>query len=87
MHMLMSLIATNILLGVGLVPRKPVANRRQFLNICQLAAVSGVSIVLGIGSLRYIALSLDQAVGATTPAFAALLAYLMLGKVEDFEVR
>lgn len=69
-----------------MVPRRQVANRKQFMSICQLAAVSGTSIVLGIGCLRYIALSLEQAVGATTPAFAALLAYLMLGKKETFQI-
>lgn len=86
LHMLVSSITTNAMVTAGLVPRRQIANRKQFMNIFWLAAVSGLSIVMGIGCLRYIALSLEQAVGATTPAFTAVLAYLMIAKTETVQV-
>jgi len=41
-----------------------------------------LSILLSIASLKYVEVSFEQALSASTPAFTALLGYVVLGKVE-----
>ncbi|KAE8711158.1 putative sugar phosphate/phosphate translocator [Hibiscus syriacus] len=54
----------------------------QFLKIATLSVVFCCSVVGGNVSLRYLPVSFNQAVGATTPFFTALFAYLMTFKRE-----
>ncbi|XWS56301.1 hypothetical protein CRYUN_Cryun09bG0074200 [Craigia yunnanensis] len=65
-----------------LVPLQPIKSRSQILKIATLSVVFCGSIVGGNISLRYLPLSFNQAVGATTPFFTALFAYLMTFKRE-----
>lgn len=65
-----------------LVPVQRVKSRSQFLRIATLSVVFCASVVGGNISLRYLPVSFNQAVGATTPFFTALFAYLMTRKRE-----
>ncbi|XP_022155946.1 UDP-URONIC ACID TRANSPORTER 1 [Momordica charantia] len=64
------------------VPLQMLKSRSQFLKIATLSLVFCGSVVGGNVSLRYLAVSFNQAVGATTPFFTALFAYLMTLKRE-----
>ncbi|GMH08152.1 hypothetical protein Nepgr_009992 [Nepenthes gracilis] len=65
-----------------IVPLQRVQSRFQFLKIATLSLVFCGSVVGGNISLRYLPVSFNQAVGATTPFFTALFAYLMTFKRE-----
>ncbi|KAE8732691.1 putative sugar phosphate/phosphate translocator [Hibiscus syriacus] len=67
---------------IKLVPLQPIKSRTQFLKIATLSVVFCCSVVGGNVSLRYLPVSFNQAVGATTPFFTALFAYLMTFKRE-----
>ncbi|CAG7878819.1 unnamed protein product [Brassica rapa] len=60
-----------------LVPLQHLKSRSQFLKVATLSIVFCASVVGGNISLRYLPVSFNQAVGATTPFFAALFAYIM----------
>lgn len=65
-----------------IVPLQRIKSRSQFLKIATLSLVFCGSVVGGNISLRYLPVSFNQAVGATTPFFTALFAYLMTFKRE-----
>ncbi|KAI4306787.1 hypothetical protein L6164_030033 [Bauhinia variegata] len=65
-----------------LVPMQTIRSRVQFFKISALSAVFCVSVVFGNISLRYLPVSFNQAIGATTPFFTAVFAYLMTLKRE-----
>ncbi|CAA6673605.1 unnamed protein product [Spirodela intermedia] len=71
---LYSLAAVNWL---GLVPLQQISSQRQFLKIAALSSIFCFSVVCGNTSLRYIPVSFNQAVGATTPFFTAIFAFLL----------
>lgn len=64
------------------VPYQRIKSRSQFFRIATLSVVFCASVVGGNISLRYLPVSFNQAVGATTPFFTALFAYLMTLKRE-----
>jgi len=66
------------------VPMQAVRSRVQFTKIATLSAVFCASVVCGNISLRYLPVSFNQAVGATTPFFTAVFAYLMTLKREGW---
>ena len=65
---------------------QPVKSRQQFYKISTLALIFCIAVVLGNVSLRFIPVSFNQAIGATTPAFTALLAAVMMGHRESRSV-
>ncbi|KAK8651318.1 hypothetical protein V6N13_140925 [Hibiscus sabdariffa] len=67
---------------IKLVPLQPIKSTPQFLKIATLSVVFCCSVVGGNVSLRYLPVSFNQAVGATTPFFTALFAYFMTFKRE-----
>ena len=67
-----------------LVPLQTLKSRDQFLKIATLSLVFCGSVVGGNISLRYLAVSFNQAVGATTPFFTAVFAYIMTLKRESW---
>ncbi|XP_039136607.1 probable sugar phosphate/phosphate translocator At3g11320 [Dioscorea cayenensis subsp. rotundata] len=67
-----------------LVPLQTVRSRIQFLKIAALSLVFCFSVVSGNVSLKYLPVSFNQAVGATTPFFTALFAYFMTVKRESW---
>lgn len=64
------------------VPLQKIKSRGQFLRIATLSIVFCGSVVGGNISLRYLPVSFNQAVGATTPFFTAMFAYFMTLKRE-----
>ncbi|TKY55404.1 sugar phosphate/phosphate translocator [Spatholobus suberectus] len=69
-----------------IVPLQHIHSKRQFLKIFALSAIFCFSVVCGNTSLRYLPVSFNQAVGATTPFFTAVFACLITCKKETAEV-
>lgn len=65
-----------------IVPLQRIRSRTQFFKIATLSVVFCASVVGGNISLRYLPVSFNQAVGATTPFFTAVFAYMMTFKRE-----
>ncbi|XP_071732778.1 probable sugar phosphate/phosphate translocator At3g11320 [Rutidosis leptorrhynchoides] len=65
-----------------MVPMQTIRSRVQFLKISALSLIFCGSVVSGNISLRYLPVSFNQAIGATTPFFTAVFAYLMTLKKE-----
>ncbi|CAL5351895.1 unnamed protein product [Camellia sinensis] len=65
-------------------PLQRIKSRSQLLRIATLSIVFCGSVVGGNISLRYLPVSFNQAVGATTPFFTAVFAYLMTFKRESW---
>lgn len=82
-HMLTCSILSYFVSLTKIFPRQYVQTRSQLVKICTLAGVFVTSIVLGNVSLRYIPVSFNQAIGATTPFFTAMLAALIQAKFES----
>ncbi|PKA62861.1 putative sugar phosphate/phosphate translocator [Apostasia shenzhenica] len=66
------------------VPMQAVRSRVQFFKISALSLVFCGSVVSGNVSLRYLPVSFNQAVGATTPFFTAVFAYIMTVRRESW---
>ncbi|KAJ7566755.1 hypothetical protein O6H91_02G116900 [Diphasiastrum complanatum] len=64
------------------VPMQTIRSRPQFLKITALSIIFCGSVVCGNISLRFLPVSFNQAIGATTPFFTAVFAYLMTFKTE-----
>ena len=64
------------------VPLQTLRSRVQFFKISVLSLVFYVSVVFRSISLYYLPVSFNQAIGATTPFFTAVFAYLMTFKRE-----
>lgn len=79
-----SLLSYVAIAWMKMVPLQTIRSRAQFLKISCLSLVFCSSVVCGNVSLRYLPVSFNQAVGATTPFFTAVFAYLMKEKREDW---
>lgn len=77
-----SLLSYVAIAWLRLVPMQAIRSRLQLLKISALSLVFCSSVVSGNVSLRYLPVSFNQAVGATTPFFTAVFAYLMTVKRE-----
>ncbi|CAL9103749.1 unnamed protein product [Musa acuminata var. zebrina] len=84
-HMTACSLLSYVAIGwLKLVPMQAIRSRLQFLKIAALSLVFCGSVVSGNVSLRYLPVSFNQAVGATTPFFTAVLAYLMTLRRESW---
>ncbi|RDX78547.1 putative sugar phosphate/phosphate translocator, partial [Mucuna pruriens] len=77
-----SLLSYVAIAWMKVVPLQTIRSRVQFFKISALSLVFCVSVVFGNISLRYLPVSFNQAIGATTPFFTAVFAYLMTFKRE-----
>ncbi|KAD4585001.1 hypothetical protein R6Q59_036333 [Mikania micrantha] len=77
-----SLLSYIAIVWMKIVPLQTVRSRAQFVKISVLSLVFCTSVVSGNVSLRYLPVSFTQAVGATTPFFTAVFAYIMTVKRE-----
>ncbi|KAK7305826.1 hypothetical protein VNO77_43738 [Canavalia gladiata] len=77
-----SLLSYIAIAWMKLVPLQTIRSRVQFFKISALSLVFCVSVVFGNISLRYLPVSFNQAIGATTPFFTAVFAYIMTFKRE-----
>ncbi|XP_062188175.1 probable sugar phosphate/phosphate translocator At3g11320 [Phragmites australis] len=79
-----SLLSYAAIAWLRIVPMQLPRSRFQLAKIAALSLVFCASVVSGNISLRYLPVSFNQAVGATTPFFTAVFAYLMTVKRESF---
>lgn len=66
-----------------IVPMQFIVSRKQFLKILALSFIFSFSVVCGNTSLRYLPVSFNQAIGATTPFFTAIFAFVITFKRES----
>ncbi|XP_058075712.1 probable sugar phosphate/phosphate translocator At1g12500 [Magnolia sinica] len=69
-----------------LVPYQPIVSRRQFFKIVALSAIFCFSVVCRNTSLRYLPVSFNPMIGATTPFFTTIFAFIITCKKESCEV-
>lgn len=87
LHMLSCSIYSYIAITfLRLVHFQHILSRTQFLKIFALSAIFCFSVVAGNTSLRYIPISFNQAIGATTPFFTAVFAFIITYHKESGEV-
>lgn len=87
LHMISGAIYSYIaIIFLEIVPVQQILSRKQFLKIFALSAIFCFSVVCGNTSLRYLPVSFNQAIGATTPFFTAIFAFLITCKKESGEV-
>ncbi|CAG9463182.1 unnamed protein product [Pedinophyceae sp. YPF-701] len=86
LHMATSWALGTTVVSVGLLPAQTIQTTRQLRGILVLSSSVGASVALGVACLRYIPVSLDQAVGSVTPAATAVLVYVFLRRVETKQV-
>ncbi|MQM11647.1 hypothetical protein Taro_044555 [Colocasia esculenta] len=72
-----SLLSYVAIAWMKVVPMQAVRSRVQFAKIATLSLVFCGSVVSGNISLRFLPVSFNQAIGATTPFFTAVFAYIM----------
>ncbi|KAK4765639.1 hypothetical protein SAY86_026729 [Trapa natans] len=77
-----SLLSYVAIAWMKMVPMQTIRSRLQFLKIATLSFIFCISVVFGNISLRFLPVSFNQAIGATTPFFTAVFAYLMTFKRE-----
>jgi solute carrier family 35 protein E1 len=82
LHTLVSFWCSQLLLLLGWRKRIKLRDQRQGLHIFVLSQSHALSILLSISSLKYVEVSFEQALSASTPAFTATLGCVILGKVE-----
>ncbi|MED6204591.1 hypothetical protein PIB30_010445 [Stylosanthes scabra] len=77
-HMMACSILSYVAISwMKIVPMQTIRSRVQFMKISSLGLIFCLSVVGGNISLRYLPVSFNQAVGATTPFFTAVFAYFM----------
>jgi len=79
-----SLLSYIAISWLKIVPLQTIRSRWQFLKISALGVIFCSSVVTGNVSLRYLPVSFNQAVGATTPFFTAVFAYLLTFRREGW---
>ncbi|CAI9768327.1 unnamed protein product [Fraxinus pennsylvanica] len=77
-----SLLSYIAIAWLKMVPMQTIRSRVQFMKISTLSLIFCASVVSGNVSLKYLPVSFNQAIGATTPFFTAVFAYLMTQKRE-----
>lgn len=82
-HMCMCSVLSATAREFKIVPKQFIRTRRHYGKVAVLAMTFALSVLGGNVSLRYIPVSFNQALGATTPFFTAIFAYLMLHKKES----
>ncbi|XP_074582579.1 putative sugar phosphate/phosphate translocator At3g11320 [Curcuma longa] len=79
-----SLLSYVAIAWLRVAPMQTVRSRLQLVKIAALSLVFCGSVVSGNVSLKYLPVSFNQAVGATTPFFTAVFAYIMTVKRESW---
>ncbi|KAG6481438.1 probable sugar phosphate/phosphate translocator At3g11320 isoform X1 [Zingiber officinale] len=79
-----SLLSYVAIAWLRVAPMQTVRSRLQLVKIVALSLVFCSSVVSGNVSLKYLPVSFNQAVGATTPFFTAVFAYIMTVKRESW---
>jgi drug/metabolite transporter (DMT)-like permease len=83
LHMLTCSLLCGTLSTVRILQLERCQTRGQLSKVVLLSVVFCSTVVLNNVSLRYLPVSFNQAVSATTPAFTAVLTFFVQGKVES----
>eukprot|EP00892_Ulva_mutabilis_P011373 jgi/Ulvmu1/8608/UM046_0006.1 len=83
LHMIACSVLTVTTALLNLVPYQRIKSWNQFWKVTVLSVAFTIAIILGNASLRYIPVSFNQAIGATTPLFTAALGFIMMGTTES----
>ena len=84
-HMMACSILSYVAIAwLKVVPMQTVRSKVQFIKISSLGLIFCLSVVGGNISLRYLPVSFNQAIGATTPFFTAIFAYLVTLRRESW---
>lgn len=84
-HMLAcSMFSYMAIAWLKVAPLQGIRSRLQLMKISALGVIFCLSVVGGNISLRFLPVSFNQAVGATTPFFTAVFAYVMTRKRESW---
>ncbi|XP_007016212.2 PREDICTED: probable sugar phosphate/phosphate translocator At3g11320 [Theobroma cacao] len=84
-HMLAcSMFSYMAIAWLKVAPLQGIRSRLQLMKISALGVIFCLSVVAGNISLRFLPVSFNQAVGATTPFFTAVFAYVMTRKRESW---
>lgn len=86
LHMVSCSTLSALVARLGTVSAARLSSRRQAGKVCLLALLFCLTVVLGNVSLRFIPVSFNQAIGATTPAFTAAIGAAVVGHREPSEV-
>ena len=85
-HMAMCALLSLIVRASGIAPRQSVKNRAHLRKIGVLGVIFVASVVAGNVSLQHIPVSFNQAIGATTPFFTAVLSLCIMRQKETMQV-
>jgi drug/metabolite transporter (DMT)-like permease len=83
LHMAACSLLAFATVAAGMIHLQRISGRAQLLKVVLLSTVFTVTIILGNVSLRYIPVSFNQAIGACTPFFTAILSLVIQGKRES----
>lgn len=83
LHMLSCAICSQLCITFKIMKHNEVKSRKHMAKISFLAVVFISSVVLGNVSLKFLPVSFNQAIGATTPFFTAILSFLIMGTLES----
>ena len=86
LHMLVSYAWCEFSAELGWGVRAPLKTRADAAKVFVLAQTLAVSVVLAVASFKYVEVSLEQALAASTPAFTACAGVVILGKRERSRV-
>jgi drug/metabolite transporter (DMT)-like permease len=86
MHMLVSFCWCEFSASVGWSRRAPLKSWRDAGKVFALSQMLAVSVALAVASFKYVEVSLEQALAASTPAFTAAAGVVILGKRERTKI-
>ena len=79
LHMISSGCLTWGLWGAKLLKIQPIQSTPQLMKITALSFVFALAVLCANVSLKFLAVSMNQAIGAATPVFTAFFSLLLLG--------
>ena len=82
LHMLVSFCWCEFSANVGWSRRAPLKTWRDARKVFALSQTLAVSVALAVASFKYVEVSLEQALAASSPAFTAAAGVVILGKRE-----
>ena len=86
LHMLVSFCWCEFSANVGWSRRAPPKSWRDGWKVFALSQTLAVSVALAVASFKYVEVSLEQALAASSPAFTAAAGVVILGKSERTEI-
>jgi drug/metabolite transporter (DMT)-like permease len=86
LHMVVSYVFCEFSAEMGWIQRIAIRSRAEAGKVFLLSQSLALCVVLSVASFRYVEVSLEQALSASTPVFTALLGMVILGRRERTRV-